>query len=58
MYLGKGECLVRAILFYFFLNERARYYAYFIDKEEEYIRLTGKKRKKMITLSVLVTPDV
>jgi len=46
MYLGKGECLVRAILFYFFLNERARYYAYFIDKEEEYIRLTGKKSKK------------
>jgi len=52
MYLGKGECLVRAILFYFFLNERARYYAYFIDKEEEYIRLTGKKSEKDYSLRI------
>jgi len=32
----------------FFLNERAQDCAYFIDKEEEYIRLTGKKSKKRL----------
>ena len=35
-----------------FLNERARDCAYFIDKEEEYIRLTGKKSEKDYSLRI------
>jgi len=39
----------------FFLNNGC---AYFIDKEEEYSRLTGKRFEKSITLSELVTPNL